>query len=154
MNPIVLLRISKTLFFLYLNSVNVSVVHCDFFFYYYFFKLEYLAVLQFLLNLIYYLTSNSSLSVSLFQVFPFSFRLLQFILQICFFFSLRVSSFPFHIIHIFAVYVGTCDVVNLLFLLCISSVDVSEGSVQHRQHRQRWSRHEACDVQPSAGLSP
>lgn len=74
-------------------------------------------MLQFLLNLIYYLTSNSSLSVSLFQVFPFSFRLLQFILQICFFFSLRVSSFPFHIIHIFAVYVGTCDVVNLLFFV-------------------------------------
>lgn len=117
MNPIVLLRISKTLFFLSLNSVNVSVVHCDFFFLNYFFKLEYLAVLQFLLNLIYYLTSNSSLSVSLFQVFPFSFRLLQFILQICFFFSLRVSSFPFHIIHIFAVYVGTCDVVNLLFFV-------------------------------------
>lgn len=129
-------------------------VHCDFF-WIFFFKLEFLAVLQFLLNLIYYLTSNPSLSVSLFQVFPFSFRLLQFILQICFFFSLRVSSFPYHIIHIFAVYVsGTCEVVNLLSLLCISSVDVSEGSVQHRQHRQRWSRHEACDVQPSAGVSP
>lgn len=94
MNPIVLLRISKTLFFLYLNSVNVSVVHCDFFFFNYFFKLEYLAVLQFLLNLIYYLTSNSSLSVSLFQVFPFSFRLLQFILQI--FFSLVCVCPVFH----------------------------------------------------------
>lgn len=45
---------------------------------------ECLAMLRFLFNLIYNLTSNAFLSVSLFQVFPFSFPLLQLIARICF----------------------------------------------------------------------